>query len=77
MAFFGLDFEEGFIVGGDFEGDLAVLVLDVEAGVVVDSGEDSASGEGVKKGVGVATRDEDAFFCEAVFIVPFDGDAVG
>lgn len=77
MAFFGLDFDEGIVTGSDFDGDLVVLVGDLEAGVVVDAGKDSATSKGVEEGIGVATGDEDALFLRTVFIVPFNGDAVG
>ncbi len=77
MAFFGLNFDELIVTGSGFDGDVAVLVGDFELRVVVNSGKDSASGERVEARVGVTAGDEDAFFCCAVFMVPFDGDAVG
>ena len=72
-----MDLDEGGVVRGDLDGNIAVLIGDLESGVMVDSGEDPASGEGVEKRVGIATWDKDAFFGPAVFVVPFDGDTVG
>ena len=44
---------------------------------MVDAGKDSAAGEGVDSGVGIAPRDEDAFFRRAGRVFPLDGDPVG
>jgi hypothetical protein len=68
---------DGTVAGFHVEVDAVGGIGDVKIGVVVFAGKEASAGCVIEEGIGVSTRDEDAFLGLAVFVLPVDGDAVG
>src|SRR5882762_3166908 len=68
---------DGTIAGFHVEVDLVGRIGDVKIGMVVFAGKEASAGCVIEEGVGVSARDENAFLCLVVFVLPLDGNTMG
>ncbi len=68
---------DGTVAGFHVEVDSVGRICDVKIGVVVFAGKEASASSMIEEGIGVAARDENAFLCLAVFVLPLDGNTMG